>query len=180
MFAFEHYQIVPDMVVIGKGLGGGIFPLAALIAREGLNIAMADRALGHYTHEKNPVGCAAALAVIQVIEQEKLLENANRVGASALQRMREMSRRYGIIGDVRGLGLLMGIELIPGPEYIEEQPPMRRSRSCTAALKRGLNFKLTMGNIMTLTPPISITDQEMSEALDILDACLSEVDKKLA
>ena len=62
MFTFEHYGIVPDMVVIGKGLGGGIFPLAALIAREGLNQAMPEKALGHYTHEKNPVACAAALA----------------------------------------------------------------------------------------------------------------------
>src|SRR5215467_5971531 len=71
LFAFEHYDIVPDILVLGKGLGGGIFPLAAMLAREGLNVAQ-DKALGHYTHEKNPVACAAALATLQVIEEEKL------------------------------------------------------------------------------------------------------------
>ena len=77
MFAFEHYGIVPDMVVLGKGLGGAVFPMAALIARRDLDIA-ADRALGHYTHEKSSVGCAAALATLEVIEHERLLERAAR------------------------------------------------------------------------------------------------------
>src|SRR6185295_12090509 len=69
MFAFEHFGIVPDMVVLGKGLGGAVFPMAALIARRDLDIA-GDRALGHYTHEKSSVGCAAALATLEVIESE--------------------------------------------------------------------------------------------------------------
>nr|MBC8460480.1 aspartate aminotransferase family protein [Deltaproteobacteria bacterium] len=73
MFTFENFDVLPDMVVIGKGLGGGVFPLAALIAREGLNVA-GDRALGHYTHEKSPVGCAAALATIEYIEKHHLAE----------------------------------------------------------------------------------------------------------
>jgi 4-aminobutyrate aminotransferase len=109
MFTFEHYGIVPDMVVIGKGLGGGIFPLAALIAREGLNQAMPEKALGHYTHEKNPVACAAALAAIEVIESEGLLENAIRQGSRAMGRMKSMASTHPMIGDVRGRGLLMGI-----------------------------------------------------------------------
>ena len=67
MFACEHFSVVPDMLVLGKGLGGGIFPLAALVAREDLDVA-GNVALGHYTHEKNPVACAAALAAIEVIE----------------------------------------------------------------------------------------------------------------
>src|SRR5207247_10180138 len=71
-FAFEHYGIVPDMVVLGKGLGGGVFPMAALIARSDFDVA-GTRALGHYTHEKSAVGCAARLATLQVIEQAKLL-----------------------------------------------------------------------------------------------------------
>ncbi len=80
MFAFEHYGIVPDMVVFGKGLGGAVFPMAALIARRDLDVA-ADRALGHYTHEKSPVGCAAALATLEVIENERLLEKSQKDGA---------------------------------------------------------------------------------------------------
>src|SRR5207247_6568594 len=85
-FAFEHYGVVPDMVVLGKGLGGGVFPLAALIAREGLNVA-SETALGHYTHEKNPVACAAGLATLQVIHEEKLVGHARTLGNYALERM---------------------------------------------------------------------------------------------
>ena len=68
MFTFEHFGVIPDIVVIGKGLGGGVIPMAAMIAREELDVA-AERAMGHYTHEKSPVGCAAALATIQYIEE---------------------------------------------------------------------------------------------------------------
>ena len=91
MFAFEHYGIVPDMVVIGKGLGGAVFPMAALIARRDLDVA-ADRALGHYTHEKSSVGCAAALATLEVIEQEHLLDRSRTLGAHALERLRRSRR----------------------------------------------------------------------------------------
>ncbi|MBZ0255553.1 aspartate aminotransferase family protein, partial [bacterium] len=111
MFVVEHYGIVPDMLVLGKGLGGGIFPLAALLARESLNVT-AKIALGHYTHEKSPVACAAAKAAIDVIEDEKLCENAMTVGEHALKRMRAMMEKHPLIGDVRGLGLLLGIELV--------------------------------------------------------------------
>src|SRR6185312_14613896 len=104
MFAFEHYGIVPDMVVLGKGLGGGVFPMAALIARDGLDVA-AERALGHYTHEKSSLGCAAALATLDVIDDERLLERANRLGAHALGRLREMQQRLPLVdGRLREYG----------------------------------------------------------------------------
>ena len=174
MFTFEHYGIVPDMVVIGKGLGGGIFPLAALIAREGLNQAMPEKALGHYTHEKNPVACAAALAAIEVIESEGLLENAIRQGSRAMERMKSMASTHPMIGDVRGRGLLMGMELLRdkanGERAIQEAEAVMY-----ACLERGLNFKITMGNILTLTPPLTISDAEMDQALDILEESLTEV-----
>ncbi len=75
----EHYGITPDILVLGKGLGGGIFPLAAMLARESLNVAT-DKALGHYTHEKNPVACAAGLATLRVIEEENLVQRAEALG----------------------------------------------------------------------------------------------------
>ncbi len=81
MFTCENFDVVPDMLVIGKGLGGGVFPLAALIAREGLDVA-GNRALGHYTHEKSPVACAAALATIRFIEENRLAEHARELGAA--------------------------------------------------------------------------------------------------
>ena len=173
MFTFENFGVQPDMVVIGKGLGGGIFPLAALIARQGLDVA-ADRALGHYTHEKSPVACAAALAAIDYIEKHRLADHARELGAYALERLKAMQRRHALIGDVRGIGLFLGVELV--------KDRSTRERACDeaeavmyAALSRGLSFKITMGNILTLTPALTITREQMDEALDILDAAISAV-----
>lgn len=170
MFACEHFDIVPDILVIGKGLGGGIMPFAAMIAREGLNV-MADRALGHYTHEKNPVAAAAALATIDVIETEGVLANVRAQGEYALQRLRAMKQTHRLIGDVRGLGLMIGVELVTNRETMaravnEAEQVMYHS------LANGLNFKLTMGNIVTLTPALTITRPEMDRALDILEAAI--------
>ena len=172
MFACEHYDVVPDMLVIGKGLGGGIFPLAALIAREDLDLAP-DKALGHFTHEKNPVAAAAALATIQFIEEEKLLSHVQKLSAHTLEKMRAMMSKHEIIGDVRGLGLLMGMELVRNRATMEKATE-EAERAMYRALSLGLNFKLTMGNIITLTPALTITQAEMDEALNILDCCISD------
>jgi len=173
MFTCEHYEVTPDMLVIGKGLGGGIFPLAALIAREDLNQAVAHKALGHYTHEKNPVACAAGLAAIEVIESEKLLEKTRRLGGYALDRMRAMMDRHPMIGEARGLGLLLGLELVT------DRKTMTRASEAAEdvmyrALAKGLNFKVTMGNIVTLTPALTITHEELEHALEILDQAITE------
>ncbi|MBI2422785.1 MAG: aspartate aminotransferase family protein [Candidatus Hydrogenedentes bacterium] len=173
MFPHEHYGIVPDMVVIGKGLGGGVMPLAALIAREHLNAAMPDRALGHYTHEKNPVACAAALATIAQIESRGLLDHSRELGAYAVDQLREMQERLPIVGDVRGLGLLIGVELLD---------PATGARAVDAAeqvlygcLRRDLSFKVSMGNMLTLMPPLTISWAEMDRALGILEASIEAV-----
>ena len=175
MFTCEHFDVVPDMLVIGKGLGGGIFPLAALIAREDLDISP-DRALGHYTHEKNPVACAAAIATIECLEDDNLLANAENMGAHALSRMREMMQRHEIVGAVRGLGLLMGIELVKDRQT-KEPAVDEAEKVMYGALAKGLNFKVTMGNIITLTPPLTITKEEIDRAMDILDECLTELER---
>ncbi len=176
MFACEHYGIVPDMLVIGKGLGGGILPLAALIAREGLDVA-GERALGHYTHEKNPVACAAALATLEYIEAHGLLARARDLGRYALDRMRAMMDAHPLVGDVRGIGLLLGMELVT-----DRSSRVRATDEAEAvmyeALSRGLSFKLTMGNIVTLAPPLTIAREEMDQALAILDASLTKVERR--
>lgn len=170
LFACEHYGIVPDLLVIGKGLGGGIFPLAALLARERLNVA-ADQALGHYTHEKNPVACAAALAALEVIETENLLERARTLGDHALASLRQMMLRHPLIGDVRGLGLLLGVELVRD-RVTMERATEEAEAVMYRALSLGLNFKLTMGNIITLTPALTIAREDLDRALGILDESL--------
>lgn len=175
MFACEHYGIVPDILCIGKGLGGGIFPLAALIVREDLDI-MRDRALGHYTHEKNPVACAAGLATLDCLLEDGLIDNARRVGDHAMRRMRKMQERYEIVGDVRGLGLLLGIELVRD-RATRARATEEAERVMYDALGQGLSFKLTMGNILTLTPPLTITEAEMDRALDIIESRLNKSGK---
>jgi 4-aminobutyrate aminotransferase len=171
MFAFEHYGIVPDMVVLGKGLGGAVFPMAALIARGDLDVA-ADRALGHYTHEKSPVGCAAALATLEVIENEGLLERARRLGAHALSRMRDLKERHSLVTDVRGIGLLLALELENdgAPARREAEQVMYR------CLAQGLSFKIGQGNVLTLSPPLVISGAELDAAFDILDGALAAVE----
>lgn len=175
MFTFENFDVIPDMVVIGKGLGGGVFPLAALIAREGLDVARKG-ALGHYTHEKSPVGCAAGLATIAYIENNGLVAHARELGRHALDRLRDMKRRHPLIGDVRGLGLFLGVELVKDPDT-RERAVDDAEAVMYAALSRGLSFKLTMGNICTLTPPLTITGAEMNAALEIFEAAISEVEE---
>ena len=171
MFAFEHYGIVPDMVVLGKGLGGAVFPMAALIARRDLDIA-ADRALGHYTHEKSSVGCAAALATLEVIENERLLERSRALGAQALERMHELKGRHALIADVRGIGLLLAVELARNgaPARHEAEQVMYH------CLARGLSFKIGQGNVLALSPPLVITSDELDNAFTILDAALAAVE----
>lgn len=169
-FAAEHDGAIPDIVVLGKALGGGVLPIAACLAAQRLNVA-GDFALGHYTHEKNPVTARAALTTLQIIERDGLVENAARVGAHALARLHELKQRHRFIGDVRGRGLLLGIELVAEPG--SRTPASERAeRVLYRALARGLSFKTTMGNVLTWTPPLITTEAHMDQAITILDQCL--------
>ena len=176
MFACQHDGVAPDILVLGKALGGGILPIAAVLARSALDVA-GDWAFGHYTHEKNPVTARAALTTIAIIEEEGLVENAARVGALALERLEAMKRALPAIGDVRGRGLLIGIELVQGRADKLPDPHLAEA-VLYRALDRGLSFKVTMGNVLTLTPPLTVTEVEMLHALDILaEAIAAGVDQ---
>jgi 4-aminobutyrate aminotransferase len=171
MFACDHDGVVPDILVLGKALGGGILPIAACIARPELNVA-GDWAFGHYTHEKNPVTARAALTTIEIIEDEDLVANAVMVGALALERLDQMKTRLAAIGDVRGRGLLLGIELVQS--RADKQPDNDLAEAVLyRALDRGLSFKTTMGNVLTLTPPLTVSPAEMLRALDILEESIA-------
>jgi 4-aminobutyrate aminotransferase len=172
MFAFEHYGILPDVVVLGKGLGGGIMPLAAVLASEKLNIA-AKHSLGHYTHEKNPVACAAALATLRVIADEDLVGRARTLGEMALRELGRLARNQPLVGEVRGLGLLLGIELLRDHEALLPANA-EAERVMYDCLRRGLNFKVTMGNILTLTPPLTVSEDELLLAFSILEESIAK------
>jgi 4-aminobutyrate aminotransferase len=171
MFACEHDGVTPDILVMGKALGGGMLPIAAALCRPELDVAGAW-AFGHYTHEKNPVTARAALTTIEIIEDENLVENARKVGDMALARLNEMKKRHALIGDVRGRGFLLGIDLVT--DRASKAPAKLAAETVMyAALERGLSFKTTMGHVLTLTPPLVTTEAQMTKALDILDECLA-------
>ena len=172
MFACDHDDVVPDILVMGKALGGGILPMAAVIAREDLNVG-GHYALGHYTHEKNPVSARAALTTIDIIEQEGLVENARRVGDHALARLRQMQQQHAVIGDVRGRGFLLGIELVTERENKTPADDLAEA-VFYRCLDNGLSFKLTMGNTITLTPPLILTRAQMDSALDIIESAIAK------
>lgn len=164
MFAFEHYGIVPDMVVLGKGLGGGVMPMAALLARTGLDVA-GRGALGHFTHEKSSVGCAAGLATLEVIEEERLLQRSARLGARALKQLKAMKTRQHRIAGVRGIGLLLGVEL-DSPALAEDV--------LYRCLAKGLSFKIGQGNVINLSPPLVIEESDLESALGIVEQSIKE------
>ena len=172
LFACEHEGVVPDILVLGKALGGGILPIAATLCQPDLEVA-GDFALGHYTHEKNPVTCRAALTTLEIIEEEGLVERARELGAFARERLFEMMDRHHLIGDVRGRGLLLGVELVRDRE--SREPASDEAEAVFyRCLERGLSFKVTMGNVLTLSPPLIIERVDLERALDILDDTLSE------
>lgn len=169
--AHEHVGASPDILVLGKALGGGLLPIAAVLARADLDV-MADKAIGHYTHEKNPVLAAAALATLAVIAEENLVERAAELGEYLLAQLQAMASGLPIIGNVRGAGLLVGVELVnpEGGAAIDEA-----DRVLYAALERGLSFKVTMGSVLTLSPPLTVSRADLDLALGILERCLTEV-----
>jgi len=172
-FAFEHYGIVPDIVTIGKGLGGGVFPMAAILTNEKYNV-VAEHSVGHFTHEKSPVGSAAALAVLEVIEEENLLNRAQELGKIMQVRLLEMKERYQMIGDVRGIGLLWGIDLVID-RNTKERAVAEAEKVMYRCLENGLSFKVSQGNVINLSPALIISESELEQALNILDEAFYEL-----
>ncbi|MDC0434586.1 aspartate aminotransferase family protein [bacterium] len=171
-FACEHDEVVPDILVMGKALGGGILPLAAVLTTPELDVG-AQYAFGHYTHEKNPVSAAAGLATINIIEDEALVENAARLGDIALHRLRDMQTRNPLVGDVRGRGMLFGIELVTDMQTKEPANDLAEA-ILYRCLEKGLSFKLSLGNVLTLTPPLILTEAQLDFALTIIEESLVE------
>ena len=172
LFASEHEGVVPDILVLGKALGGGVLPIAAALCRPELDVA-GQWAFGHYTHEKNPVTCRAALTTLEIIEEGGLVDRADALGRHALARLEDMMDKHAIVGDVRGRGLLLGAELVADRESREPADEVAEE-VFYRALDRGLSFKVSMGNVLTLSPPLTIARDDLDRALDILDESLGE------
>ena len=167
MFAFEHYGIEPDIICLGKGLGAGIIPIAAIVTKDEYNVA-ADVSLGHYTHEKSPLGCAAGLAMIEFIEQNKLIDKVREDEIFVREQLNELKEKYSIIGDIRGIGLLWGIELVKD-KVTKEKAVQEAEWIMYECLKNGLSFKVSQGNVLQLCPPLIITREQLKTAITILE-----------
>ena len=176
MFAFEHYGIVPDILCLGKGMGGGLFPIAAIVAREEYN-RFPEISLGHYTWEKSPLGCAAAMGVIECIEQDHLLEKVIEDEAYMCAAMSTLMLKYDVIGDVRGLGLLWGIELVTDRQTREKAYTVAE-HTMYGCLERGLSFKISQGNVLQLSPPLTIPRADLERAMAIVDEAIAAALKK--
>ncbi|RBM26026.1 aspartate aminotransferase family protein [Vibrio tarriae] len=176
-FTHQAFGIEPDILCIGKGLGAGLIPIAALLTKEKYNTA-AQVSLGHYTHEKSPLGCAAALATIEVIEQHNLLAKVQVDSIYMRQRLNQMQQQFSLIGDVRGIGLLWGIELVTD-RHTKQRAHDEAEAVLYHCLRHGLSFKVSQGNVLQLSPPLIISRQELDQALDILYSALLAVSQQM-
>ncbi|EEZ85917.1 conserved hypothetical protein [Vibrio harveyi 1DA3] len=174
-FTYQAYDIEPDILCIGKGLGGGLVPIAAMVTKDKYNTAE-QISMGHYTHEKSPIGCAAALATMEAIEQDGLLDKAKADSQFMREKLLEMKAKYPVIGDVRGIGMLWGIELVTDHEskvraYDEAEAVLYQ------CLNNGVSFKVSQGNVIQLSPPLIITREQLAEALAIFEEAIAKVCK---
>ena len=170
MWAADHFAMVPDIFTVAKGIASGM-PLGATVARADL---MTWPPGAHAsTFGGNPIACAAALVTIELL-QEELVENAGAMGAYLMERMRQWPARFPIVGDVRGLGLMLGIEIVRD-QTTKEKAGAWRDRLEHLAFERGLLVLGAGDNTLRLCPPLVITRDQCDFAVDTLEACLKQV-----
>jgi len=173
MFAIEHYGVTPDILVTAKGIADG-FPLSAFTTRS--EIAAAYKPGDHLsTFGGNPVACAASLANIQVMEEEKLPSRATETGEYAMKKLRDLQRQNPLIGEVRGLGLMIGVELVRDEKLTPANAEAEAIRD--ALLRQGVLVGVggVYGNVVRFQPPLIISKEQIDHALDAFATALSEV-----
>jgi 4-aminobutyrate aminotransferase len=173
MYAFSNRGIEPDILVLGKGLGGGVIPFSAVLARSELDVCRAV-SIGHYTHEKNPLGAAAALAVIEFIESENILGHVRELSVCLAALLKDIETEHRLVGNVRVAGLLAAVELVRSRDT-KEHADAEAEKVMYRCLENGLSFKVSQGNIITLSPPLVISESELKHAADILEKSIAEV-----
>lgn len=170
-FAFSHFGVVPDAVVLGKSLGGGMLPIAAVLAEADLDVAP-ELNLGHYTHEKNPLTARAALTTIEVIEEDGLVERAARLGDLAADAFAALATRNPRVRSYRGLGLLAAIELADDPD----RPGSATSVADAAVwscLRQGISTVTKPGGALGFSPPLIIGASDIDWLVDRIDRAVA-------
>ena len=167
MWAAEHFNASPDILAVAKGIASGM-PLSATIARA--EVMSWPPGAHASTFGGNPVACAAGLVTVELLEKE-LIANAARIGGYIMDRLRDWPARFPIVGDVRGLGLMIGIELVRD-QKTRERAPVARNRVLELAFERGLLVLGAGENSIRLCPPLVITRDQAAFAVDVLEECL--------
>ena len=173
-FAIEHWNVEPDIICSAKALASGL-PIGATVAKA----KIMDWTEGSHasTFGGNPLSCAAAAAVLEVIKEEKLLENANKQGAYALKRLGELKERSEIVGDVRGKGLMIGVELVEDKES-KKPAAQKAAQVIIRSWKRGVAIVTCGASTIRIVPPLTIQREMLDTALDIVEDTIEEVAKE--
>jgi 4-aminobutyrate aminotransferase len=179
MFAFEHFSLVPDILCVAKGFTSSV-PASAMIARRSVMEALPPDSMSS-THGGNPLSCAAALASIEVLEEEKLCERAQGTGWYILQAFKEMQDVHPLIGDVRGLGMAIGVELVL--DRTTKKPATEVAHDITRRVfEKGLLMippKAMFDNVLRINPPLTIDRDLVDKALKIIEEAMSEAEEGL-
>ncbi len=173
MFAIEHWDVEPDLIILAKSLAAGM-PLAAVVGKQEIMDSVHAWGLGG-TYGGNPVACAAALAVLDVFEEEDMLAKAVRLGEKLKSRFEKWQKDFSIIGEIRGLGAMLGLELVNGDTG---EPAVDEAKQLAAyCLDKGLLILVcgSYGNVVRVLTPFVITDEQLEKGLSIMEAGLKEL-----
>jgi 4-aminobutyrate aminotransferase-like enzyme len=178
MWGCNHQGVVPDIITVGKGIGGG-FPMSGLISTDTLSKAkpFANPSGSSSSYGGNPLAAAAGLASLEIIVKENLVENSEQVGAAMLQKLQSMKEKYRFIGDVRGKGLMLGLELVKDQdtkEPLSKEITLSLFHQC---LRRGL-VSMSYSPVIRINPPLTIDKDTALEGLAILDEAMAAMAKE--
>lgn len=172
----EHWDVLPDVVCLGKGFGNG-FPVTCVAVREPHKDSF-QQISASSSYGGNPMACAAALAATEVIEEDHLLDHAEELGRIALRRMKQMKEEHPLVGDVRAMGCLMGIELVK--DRATKEPHTQAGEMVyQSAFRKGLAW-IPAGHILRMSPPIVMDERTLLKGLDLIDEAIGEVERELA
>jgi len=177
-FAIENWGIEPDIICLAKSLAAGL-PLSAVITKKEITDSLPGGSIGG-TYVGNPIACRAALEVIKIIEEEKLLDRALKIGERLKERFLKMKDKYSIVGDVHGIGAMMAVELVKNRET-KEPATQETAQIVQECLKNGV-FVPTAGinkNLLRMLVSLEITDEQLNEALDVLERAVAKVNGNL-
>ncbi|WP_394168959.1 aspartate aminotransferase family protein [Saccharospirillum alexandrii] len=186
-FAYQHYGVTPDILALAKGLGSGYYPIAAMMARQELVDSVGRRGgfMHGHTYAGNPLACATGQAVIEVMKSENLVSNAAEQGVYLRQQLEKLASKYPSIGNVRGIGLLQGVELVQDPATQQPFPAsfnafdkltaVAKARGLLIYPRRCLNG--LEGDHVLITPPLTVTASDIDDIVELFDQSLADFEQ---